>query len=81
MLQRAQREKGGIAMFPGISAAAPILSILGIAVGLQVIKLGLKIFGKSEWIYYAETLALISVSSMVLVASLSFLKQIADVFK
>ena len=68
-------------MFPGISAATPILAILGIAVGLQVIKLGLKIFGKSEWIYYAETLALITVSGMVLAASLGFLRQIADVFK
>lgn len=68
-------------MFPGISAAAPILAILGIAVGLQVIKLGLKIFGKSEWIYYAETLALITVSSLVLAASLDFLKKIGDVFK
>lgn len=47
-------------MFPGISAAAPILAILGIAVGLQVIKLRLKVFGKAEWIYYAETLALIT---------------------
>jgi len=68
-------------MFPGIEAAKPILAILGIAVGLQVVKMGLKIFGKSEWSFYADTLGLITVVVIVLKASLDFLKIVADVFK
>lgn len=68
-------------MFPGIEAAKPILAILGIAVGLQVVKMGLKIFGKGEWTYYADTLGLILVCLIVLNASLDFLKKVADVFK
>jgi len=68
-------------MFPGIQAATPILSILGIAVGLQVVKMGLKIFGKSEWAYYADTLGLISVIMLVLTASLGFLAKVTEVFK
>jgi len=68
-------------MFPGIEAAKPILAILGIAVGLQVVKMGLKIFGKGEWTYYADTLGLITVSLLVLNASLDFIKKVAEVFK
>jgi len=68
-------------MFPGIQAATPILAILGIAVGLQVVKMGLKIFGKGEWTYYADTLGLILVTLLVLNASLDFLKKVTEVFK
>lgn len=68
-------------MFPGIEAAKPILAILGIAVGLQVVKMGLKIFGKSEWSFYADTLGLIMVTLLVLNSSLDFLKKVAEVFK
>jgi len=68
-------------MFPGIEASKPILAILGIAVGLQVVKMGLKIFGKGEWTYYADSLCLILVTLIVLNASLDFLKKVAEVFK
>jgi len=68
-------------MFPGIQAATPILAILGIAVGLQVVKMGLKIFGKGEWTYYADTLGLILVTLLVLNASLDFLNKVKEVFK
>ena len=68
-------------MFPGIQASAPILAILGIAVGLQVVKMGLKIFGKGEWTYYADTLGLILVTLLVLNASLDFLNKVKEVFK
>lgn len=68
-------------MFPGIEAAKPILAILGIAVGLQVVKMGLKIFGKSEWSFYADSLGLIMVTLLVLNSSLDFLKKVAEVFK
>lgn len=68
-------------MFPGIAAATPVLAILGIAVGLQTVKMGLKIFGKGEWTYYADTLGLILVTLLVLNSSLDFLKKVAEVFK
>jgi len=68
-------------LFPGIEAAKPILSILGIAVGLQVVKMGLKIFGKGEWTYYADTLGLIMVVMILLNSSMGFLTFVNEVFK
>ena len=68
-------------MFQGISAAAPILAIFVIAIGVQTVKLGLRVFGMGHYEYYAETLGLILVSTMVLTASLAFAAKIVDVFK
>jgi len=68
-------------MFPGIEAGKPVLAILGVAVAVSVVKLGLKIFGKGDYTYYADTLGIVIVAGMALTASLGFLKTIAAVFK
>jgi uncharacterized membrane protein YcjF (UPF0283 family) len=62
-------------------ATKPLLAILGIAVGAMFVNLGLKVFGKGDWKYYVDTLALVMVVGMLLSKLTSFLTEIVAVFK